>query len=72
MATHHDLLSQMCGRLGWSPGACSRSMVEAALLELHHCGEICVLDEHGDASKARVNLKVDHILRLPSQFSLAF
>lgn len=50
----------------------TRSMVESSLLELHHSGEICVLDERGDASKARVNLKVDHILRLPSQRSFSF
>lgn len=50
----------------------TRSMVESTLLELHHSGEICVLDERGDASKARVNLKVDHILRLPSQRSFSF
>lgn len=50
----------------------TRSMVEATLLELHHSGEIRVLDERGDASKARVNLKVDHILRLPSQRSFSF
>lgn len=50
----------------------TRSMVESTLLELHHRGEICVLDERGDASKARVNLKVDHVLRLPSQRSFSF
>lgn len=45
----------------------TRSMVEATLLELHQNGEINVLDEAGDASKARVKLKANHVLRLPSQ-----
>ncbi len=50
----------------------TRSMVEAAVLELHQSGEIRVLDERGDASKARVRLKADHILRLPSQRTFGF
>lgn len=50
----------------------TRSMVEATLLELHQSGEIIVLDEAGDASKARVKLKSDHVLRLPSQRSFGF
>lgn len=50
----------------------TRSMVEAALLELHQIGEILVLDEAGDASKARVRLKSDHVLRLPSQRTFSF
>ncbi|MDP3887498.1 MAG: hypothetical protein Q8Q93_21465, partial [Hydrogenophaga sp.] len=50
----------------------TRSMVEATLLELHQSGEIRVVDERGDASKARVNLKAAHILQLPSQRSFLF
>lgn len=50
----------------------TRSMVEATLLELHQSGEIRVVDERGDASKARVNLKAGHILQLPSQRSFLF
>jgi three-Cys-motif partner protein len=50
----------------------TRRMVEAALLELHQSGEIRVEDERGDASKARVSLKSDHVLRLPSQRSFGF
>ena len=50
----------------------TRDMVEAALLQLHHSGEICVVDERGDTSKARVNLKIDHILKLPAQRSFSF
>jgi hypothetical protein len=50
----------------------TRSMVEATLLELHQSGEIIVTDESGDASKARVKLKVDHVLRLPSQRTFSF
>lgn len=50
----------------------TRSMVEAAVLKLHQSGEIRVVDERGDASKARVNLKPDHVLRLPSQRSFGF
>lgn len=50
----------------------TRSMVKDALLQLHHGHEICVLDERGDASKTRVNLKAGHILRLPSQRSFSF
>lgn len=45
----------------------TREMVEATLLELHHSGEIVVVDEAGDPSKARVKLKAHHKLRLPSQ-----
>lgn len=50
----------------------TRSMVEATLLELHKSGEIVVSDDAGDASKARVNLKPNHVLRLPSQRSFVF
>lgn len=50
----------------------TRSMVEATLLELHQSGEIMVTDNAGDASKARVKLKPDHVLRLPSQRSFCF
>jgi hypothetical protein len=47
-------------------------MVEATLLDLHQSGEIVVLDEAGDASKARVKLKNDNVLRLPSQRTFSF
>jgi three-Cys-motif partner protein len=50
----------------------TRDMVEATLLELHQSGEIVVVDESGDPSKARVSLKRNHILRLPSQRSFSF
>lgn len=50
----------------------TRSMVESTLLELHMNGEIKVVDEAGDASKARVNLKAGHVLRLPSQRTFGF
>ncbi len=50
----------------------TRSMIEATLLELHQSGEIVVTDESGDASKARVKLKVDHVLSLPSQRTFSF
>lgn len=50
----------------------TRNMVEVTLLELHRSGEIIVLDEAGDASKARVKLKSDHVLRLPSQRTFGF
>jgi three-Cys-motif partner protein len=50
----------------------TRNMVEGTLLELHRSGEIIVLDETGDASKARVKLKSDHVLRLPSQRTFGF
>jgi three-Cys-motif partner protein len=50
----------------------TRNMVEATLLELHQSGEIVVVDESGDHSKARVNLKKSHVLRLPSQRSFSF
>lgn len=50
----------------------TRDMVESTLLELHQSGEIVVVDESGDPSKARVNLKSDHVLRLPSQRSFLF
>lgn len=50
----------------------TRSMVETTLLELHQSGEIVVTDESGDASKARVKLKVDHVLSLPSQRTFGF
>lgn len=50
----------------------TRSMVAATLLELHQGGEICVVDERGDTSKARVNLKAGHILQLPSQRTFSF
>ncbi|MFT0735225.1 three-Cys-motif partner protein TcmP [Ralstonia wenshanensis] len=50
----------------------TREMVEATLLELHQGGEIVVVDESGDPSRARVNLKGNHVLRLPSQRSFLF
>lgn len=50
----------------------TRNMVEATLLELHQSGEIIVMDDAGDASKARVKLKADHVLRLPSQRTFNF
>jgi three-Cys-motif partner protein len=50
----------------------TRSMVEAALLELHHGGEIRVVDGAGDLSRARVNLKPDHVLKLPDQRAFLF
>jgi len=50
----------------------TRSMVEATILELHQTGDIIVQDEAGDASKARVKLKADHVLRLPTQRSFVF
>lgn len=50
----------------------TRSMVEATVLELHRYGDIIVADGAGDASKARVKLKADHILRLPPQRSFCF
>lgn len=50
----------------------TRSMVETTLLELHQSGEIVVADEFGDRSKARVNLKAGHVLRLPTQRSFLF
>ncbi|MHA6849555.1 three-Cys-motif partner protein TcmP [Ralstonia pseudosolanacearum] len=50
----------------------TREMVEASLLELHQGGEIVVVDESGAPSRARVSLKGDHVLRLPSQRSFLF
>lgn len=50
----------------------TRGMVEATLLDLHQSGEITVLDEAGDTSKARVKLKANHVLRLPSQRHFSF
>ncbi|MBN8750972.1 Uncharacterised protein [Xylophilus ampelinus] len=50
----------------------TRSMVEAALLALHHGGEIRVVDEAGDATRARVSLQSDHVLTLPSQRTFLF
>lgn len=50
----------------------TREMVEATLLELHQGGEIVVVDESGGRSKARVSLKSNHVLRLPSQRSFLF
>jgi len=50
----------------------TREMVEASLLELHQGGEIVVVDESGAPSRARVSLKSDHVLRLPSQRSFLF
>lgn len=41
-------------------------MVEATLLELHQGGEIVVVDESGDPSRARVSPKNNHVLRLSS------
>lgn len=50
----------------------TRTMVEASLLELNRSGEIVVVDDTGDRSRARINLKGDHILRLPSQRTFSF
>ncbi|MES2932696.1 MAG: three-Cys-motif partner protein TcmP [Pseudomonadota bacterium] len=50
----------------------TRDMVEATLLELHQGGEIVVVDESGDPSKARVSLKSNYVLRMPSQRSFSF
>ncbi|MEF9384905.1 three-Cys-motif partner protein TcmP [Ralstonia solanacearum species complex bacterium KE056] len=50
----------------------TRDMVEATLLELHQGGEIVVVDESGDPSRARVSLKNNHVLRLPPQRSFSF
>lgn len=50
----------------------TRDMVKDALLELNQGGEIVVVDESGDPSRARVNLKSNHVLRLPSQRSFSF
>jgi hypothetical protein len=50
----------------------TRDMVETTLLELHQIGEIIVMDETGDATKARVRLKADHVLSLPSQRTFNF
>lgn len=50
----------------------TRDMVKDALLELNQGGEIVVVDESGDPSRARVNLKNNHVLRLPSQRSFSF
>jgi hypothetical protein len=50
----------------------TRSMVEAVMLDLHKVGEIAIFDESGVASRARVNLKPHHVLRLPSQLTFGF
>lgn len=50
----------------------TRSMVESTLLALNEGGDITILDETGGASKARVRLKPEHVLRLPSQRSFGF
>jgi three-Cys-motif partner protein len=50
----------------------TRDMVEATLLELHQSGEIVVVDDSGDPSRARVSLKSNHVLRLPSQRTFSF
>lgn len=50
----------------------TRDMVEATLLELRQCGEIMLEDETGTSSKARVKLKNDNVLKLPSQRSFSF
>lgn len=50
----------------------NRCMVEASLLELHRGGEIRIEDSSGEASKARVSLNPEHILKLPSQRSFVF
>lgn len=50
----------------------TRNMVKDTLLQLHQGHEIRVLDERGEDSKARVNLRAGHILKLPSQRSFSF
>lgn len=45
----------------------TRNMVGATLLELHQSGTIRVMDQAGGTSKARVNIKPNHVLKLPSQ-----
>lgn len=50
----------------------TRDMVAGALLSLHREGVIRVEDETGAASKARANLKADHMLKLPSQRTFVF
>lgn len=50
----------------------TRSMVESTLLALNEGGDITILDETGGASRARVHLKPEHVLRLPSQRSFSF
>jgi hypothetical protein len=50
----------------------TRTMVESTLLALNESGDIAILDEDGDASRARVHLKPDHVLRLPPQRSFGF
>lgn len=50
----------------------TRSMIESTLLSLNQSGDIVVMDERGDATKARVHLKPEHILKLPSQRSFVF
>lgn len=50
----------------------TRSMVESTLLELSQGGEIQLVDEAGDISRARVKVKPGHILRVPKQGSFLF
>lgn len=50
----------------------TRNMVESAILALNQGGEIQVVDEGGEVSRARVRLKPDHVLRLPRQTSFLF
>lgn len=50
----------------------TREMVKDTLLELHQGGEIVILNDLGDRSKARINLERDHVLCLPSQRSFSF
>ncbi|CAM5423750.1 three-Cys-motif partner protein TcmP [Eoetvoesiella caeni] len=50
----------------------TQKMVQKTILDLHQLGEILVVDERGDTSRARVQLKGGHILKLPSQRSFLF
>jgi three-Cys-motif partner protein len=50
----------------------TRMMVESALLALNQSGEIQVIGEGGDVSKARARLKPEHVLRLPRQTRFMF
>lgn len=50
----------------------TRAMVESTLLALNEGGDITILDETGGATRARVHLKPEHVLQLPSQRSFGF
>ncbi|ROT43868.1 three-Cys-motif partner protein TcmP [Pusillimonas sp. NJUB218] len=50
----------------------NQEMVKATVLELHQLGEIRILDERGEASRARSNIKPTYRLKLPAQKSFAF